>query len=135
MAIIYSYPTGVATGTDKVLGIDASDASKTVVFTIDSIVGAGSAGVFSTVTLTGVLSAKGGTSYLKRIELDNIQTPPSSPVYGTYRPSQYITYPNTAAAVHGSVGIGAWALQNESTSSDWWTTGSNVGVGAGAGKK
>ena len=52
MAIIYSYPTGVATGTDKVLGIDASDASKTVVFTIDSIVGAGSAGVFSTASIT-----------------------------------------------------------------------------------
>ena len=118
MAIIYSYPTTVATGTDKVLGIDTSDASKTVVFTIDSIVGAGSAGVFSTATLTGALSAKGDTSYLKRIELDNIQAPPGSPAYTTYRPSQYITYPVRTAAVHGSVGIGAWALQNESTNSD-----------------
>ena len=135
MAIIYSYPTTVATGTDKVLGIDTSDASKTVVFTIDSIVGAGSAGVFSTATLSGALSAKGDTSYLKRVELDNIQAPPSPPAYTTYRPSQYITYPVRTAAVHGSVGIGAWALQNESTSSDWWTTGSNVAVGAGSGKE
>ena len=135
MAIIYSYPTGVATGTDKVLGIDASDASKTVVFTIDSIVGAGSAGVFSTVTLTGALSAKGGTSYLKRVELDNLQAPPSPPEYTTYRPSQYITYPAGQANVHGSVGIGAWALQNETYSADWWTRGSNVAVGAGSGKE
>ena len=134
MAIIYSYPTTVATGTDKVLGIDTSDASKTVVFTIDSIVGAGSAGVFSTATLSGALSAKGDTSYLKRVELDNIQAPPGSPSLSTYRPSQYITYPAVAATVHGSVGIGAWALQNETTSSDWWTTGSNVGVGVGAGQ-
>lgn len=135
MAIIYSYPTGVATGTDKVLGIDTSDASKTVVFTIDSIVGAGSAGVFSTVTLTGALSAKGSTSYLKRVELDNLQAPPSPPAYTTYRPSQYITYPAGQADVHGSVGIGAWALQNETYNADWWTRGSNVAVGAGSGKE
>lgn len=135
MAIIYSYPTTAATGTDKVLGVDTSDANKTVVFTIDSIVGAGSAGIFSTATLTGALLAKGDTSYLKRIELDNIQAPPASPAYTTYRPSQYVTYPVRTAAVHGSVGIGAWALQNESTASDWWTTGSNVAVGAGAGRE
>ncbi len=134
MAIIYSYPTGVATGVDKVLGIDTSDASKTVVFTIDSIVGAGSAGVFSTVTLTGALSAKGDTSYLKRIELNNLPSN-SSPTYGSYRPSTYITYPIQQAVVHGSVGIGAWALQNESTASSWWLSGSNVAVGAGAGKE
>ena len=135
MAIIYSYPTTAAAGTDKVLGIDTSDASKTVVFTIDSIIGAGSAGVFSTVTLTGTLSAKGGTSYLKRVELDNLQAPPSPPEYTTYRPSQYITYPAGQANVHGSVGIGAWALQNETYNADWWTRGSNVAVGAGSGKE
>jgi hypothetical protein len=134
MAIIYSYPTGVATGTDKVLGIDASDASKTVVFTIDSIVGAGSAGVFSTATLTGALSVKGGTSYLKTIEISNLPSD-SSPTYGSYRPSTYITYPARTAAVYGSVGIGSWALQNESTASDWWTTGSNVAVGVGSGRE
>ena len=135
MAIIYNYPTESPIGGDKVLGIDTSDARKTVVFTIDSIVGAGSAGVFSTATLSGALSAKGDTSYLKRIELDNLQAPPNSPTYGSYRPSQYITYPVRTAAVHGSVGIGAWALQNESTASDWWTRGSNVAVGAGSGRE
>ena len=106
-----------------------------MVFTIDSIVGAGSAGIFSTVTLTGALSAKGGTSYLKRVELDNLQAPPSPPEYTTYRPSQYITYPTQQADVHGSVGIGAWALQNETYNADWWTRGSNVAVGAGSGKE
>ena len=134
MAIIYSYPTTVPTGTDKVLGIDTSDASKTVVFTIDSIVGAGSAGVFSTATLTGALSVKGGTSYLKTIEISNLPSD-SSPTYGSYRPSTYITYPARTAAVYGSVGIGSWALQNESTASDWWTTGSNVAVGVGSGRE
>jgi hypothetical protein len=134
MAIIYSYPTTVATGTDKVLGIDTSDASKTVVFTIDSIVGAGSAGVFSTATLSGALSAKGDTSYLKRIEANNLPSN-SSPTYGSYRPSTYITYPIQQAVVHGSVGIGAWALQNEIPASSWWESGSNVAVGVGAGKE
>jgi hypothetical protein len=134
MAIIYSYPTTVPTGTDKVLGIDTSDASKTVVFTIDSIVGAGSAGVFSTATLSGALSAKGDTSYLKRIEANNLPSN-SSPTYGSYRPSTYITYPIQQAVVHGSVGIGAWALQNEIPASSWWESGSNVAVGVGAGKE
>ena len=134
MAIIYSYPTTAATGTDKVLGIDASNASKTVVFTIDSIVGAGSPGVFSKATLTGALSAKGDTSYLKTIEISNL-APDQAPTYGSYRPSTYITYPTPQAEVRGSVGIGAWALQNEEYNAEWWTRGSNVAVGAGSGKE
>ena len=134
MAIIYSYPTTAATGTDKVLGVDTSDSNKTVVFTIDSIVGAGSAGVFSTVTLTGSLSVKSNTSYLKTIEISNL-APDQAPEYSSYRPSTYITYPTPQAEVRGSVGIGAWALQNETYNSDWWLSGSNVAVGVGAGKE
>lgn len=134
MAIIYSYPTTAATGTDKVLGVDTSDSNKTVVFTIDSIVGAGSAGVFSTVTLTGALSVKSDTSYLKTIEISNLP-PDSAPEYASYRPSTYITYPTQQAQVSGSVGIGAWALQNEEYNADWWTRGSNVAVGVGSGKE
>lgn len=131
MAIIYSYPAASAVGTDKVLGIDTSDASKTVVFTIDSIVGAGSAGVFSTATLTGALSAKSGTSFLRNIELNN-KFPDEDG-----EPSQYITFPAvTNNHVRGSVGIGSNALQSETAAAnnEWWLRGNNVGIGAGAGQ-
>ncbi len=131
MAIIYSYPTTVPTGTDKVLGIDTSDASKTVVFTIDSIVGAGSAGVFSTATLSGALSAKGDTSSLRNIELNNKYPNTEG------QPSQYITFPAvTNTHVRGSVGIGSNALQSETAAAngEWWTRGNNVGIGQEAGQ-
>ena len=134
MAIIYNYPTESPNGADKVLGIDTSDARKTVVFTIDSIVGANSPGVFSTVTTAGALSAKTGTSHLKSIEVDNLATPPATPDYTDYNPSTYITYPAVTHAVRSSVGIGSYALQSETASSDWWTTGKNVAIGAGAGR-
>ena len=131
MAIIYSYPTTVPTGTDKVLGIDTSDASKTVVFTIDSIVGAGSAGVFSTATLSGALSAKSDTSSLRNIELNNKYPNTEG------QPSQYITFPAvTNTHVRGSVGIGSNALQSETAeaSGQWWLRGNNVGIGQEAGQ-
>jgi hypothetical protein len=135
MAIIYNYPTESPIGGDKVLGIDTSDARKTVVFTIDSIIGAGSAGVFSTATLSGALSAKTGISHLKSVEVDNLANPPSTPDYDDYSPSTYIVYPAVTHAVHASVGIGSYALQNETTAlSAWWTTGKNVAVGTGAGR-
>lgn len=131
MAIIYNYPTESPIGGDKVLGIDTSDARKTVVFTIDSIIGAGSAGVFSTATLSGALSAKSGTSSLRNIELNNKYPNTEG------EPSQYITFPVvTNTHVRGSVGIGSNALQSETAApnNEWWTRGNNVGIGQEAGQ-
>lgn len=55
MAIIYSYPTGAPAGTDKILGIDTSDASQTVVFTISSILEGSLPAKFSKITMSGAL--------------------------------------------------------------------------------
>ena len=52
MAIIYSYPTGAPVGADKILGIDTSDASQTVVFTISSILEGTLPAKFSTASIT-----------------------------------------------------------------------------------
>lgn len=52
MAIIYSYPTGAPAGTDKILGIDTSGASQTVVFTISSILEGELPAKFSTASIT-----------------------------------------------------------------------------------
>ena len=54
MAIIYSYPTTTPVGADKILGVDSSDSNKTVVFTIDSILAAGSNAIVGTLTATGI---------------------------------------------------------------------------------
>ena len=55
MAIIYSYPTGAPAGTDKILGIDTSDASQTVVFTISSILESELPAKFSKITMSAAL--------------------------------------------------------------------------------
>ena len=55
MAIIYSYPTGAPAGTDKILGIDTSDASQTVVFTISSILEGSLPAKFSKITMSAAL--------------------------------------------------------------------------------
>ena len=131
MAIIYNYPTESPNGADKVLGIDTSDARKTVVFTIDSIAGANSPGVFSTVTTGGALSAKSGTSSLRSIELNNKYPNTEG------SPSQYITFPAvTNTHVRGSVAIGSNALQSETShpSGSWWLRGNNVAIGQEAGQ-
>jgi len=62
MAIIYSYPTGAPAGTDKILGIDTSDASQTVVFTISSILEGGLPAKFSSITMSAVLPNYGNDS-------------------------------------------------------------------------
>jgi len=124
MAIIYSYPTGTPDPKDLILGMQTANDKKTVVFTIQSLTAALNAGY-----LLNNLPAN-----FSKIEISNLP-PDSSPGYSSYRPSTYITYPTQQAQVSGSVGIGAWALQNEEYNAEWWTRGSNVAVGAGSGKE
>ena len=62
MAIIYSYPTAAPVGVDKILGIDTSDASQTVVFTIGSILEGSLPAKFSKITMSGALPNFGNDS-------------------------------------------------------------------------
>ncbi len=126
MPNISTYPVITPKQSDLLIGSETYDPSDpnpvvgnpTRNFTVGSIIG---------LPTDSIVTFKG-------IQVNNLP-PNASPTYDTYRPSTYITYPAQQAQVHGSVGIGAWALQNEVYNADWWTRGSNVAVGAGSGKE